>query len=147
MNLILTRLNTSLEGTFGELRDEDGQLICYTGELPKYAGKASVQNERQTDCIPYGTYACSIVNSPKFGYVYGVADVPCRSAILIHAGNFCGDKKAGYRSDVEGCVLLGQTLGHANGQRAVLNSKAAIQDLYKYTDRQDFTLIIREEFQ
>lgn len=124
MKVKIQRTQTSSEGTFGKLY-VDGNFLCYTGELPRYAGNPEIENERQTDCIPAGNYICEIKQSPKFGRVYEVKSVPNRSATLIHKGNFCGDKKKGFKSDVEGCILLGMTLAKLEGQQVVAQSRIA----------------------
>jgi hypothetical protein len=60
-------------------------------------------NAPKVSCIVAGSYICHRVVSPKFGDVFEIANVPGRSAILIHAGNT--------EEDVEGCVLLGERFG------------------------------------
>jgi hypothetical protein len=54
-------------------------------------------------------------------------DVPGREGILIHQGNFCGDVRIGFKSNVLGCVLVGDRLGILSGQQAVLNSTATLR--------------------
>lgn len=124
MKVTIQRTETSSEGTFGKLFIDD-KFLCYTGELPRYAGNPEIENERRTDCIPAGNYRVEIKQSPKFGRVYEVKGVPNRSAILIHKGNFCGDKKKGFKSDVEGCILLGGAMAKLEGQKVVAQSRIA----------------------
>ena len=143
--LKLIRTETSEQGTFGTLYDGNTSL-CATGELPKHAGNPSIENERQTDCIPTGTYLCKIVNSPKFGRVYGVTDVPGRSAILIHSGNFCGDAAKGFKSHVLGCIILGEIKGVLDGQKAVLSSKRALATFMERMANEPFSLVIEEQY-
>jgi hypothetical protein len=53
-------------------------------------------------CIPVGTYKVVLTMSPHFGYVTPeVLDVPGRTAIRWHIGNF--------PKDVLGCVVVGKT--------------------------------------
>lgn len=53
-------------------------------------------------CIPAGTYAVTISHSPHLGYdTPEVMNVPGRSNIRIHIGNF--------PEDVLGCLAVGQT--------------------------------------
>lgn len=138
MHLILKRINTGVDGTFGKLYDEDANQLCVTCELPEYAGDSSIANEPNTDCIPAGTYKCSIVNSPSKGRVYHVKDVPGRTHILIHSGNTIADSA--------GCILLGLEFGHLNGKAAVLKSTAAMKELYKYTQSKSFILTIERHY-
>lgn len=138
MRAILTRISTSDEGTKGELVI-DGEFRIFTLELPWR------DNKVRRSCIPAGTYSCTITDSPKFGRVYCVNDVPGRSAILIHSGNFAGDVKQNYRSDVAGCIILGTQFGNIDGQLAVLNSRLAKKEFMEFTDERPFQLIIEDE--
>lgn len=145
----LTRRTTGPAGTFGVLYGPDGSALLYTGELPRDAGNISVGNERGTDCIPAGTYVCEVVESAKFkavgGRGYHVTDVPGRTGILIHPGNWCGDKSKGLKSDVEGCILLGMSIGYMDGQRAVTDSRAAVRALLYMMHGQPFELVVEWE--
>ena len=76
--------------------------------------------------IPPGVYRCALVQSPRFGRVYHVRDVPGRDAVLIHAGNVAGAIPK-YRTHVQGCILLGEQRGRIDGQRAVLVSRPAVR--------------------
>ena len=58
-----------------------------------------LDNERNVSCIPEGVYYCEPYSSPKYPNVYEVKDVPNRSYILLHIGN--------YAKDTEGCILVG----------------------------------------
>lgn len=141
MKVKIMRTETSAEGTFGKLFI-DGSFLCFTGELPRYAGNPEIENERRTDCIPAGTYPCQLKMSPKFGRVYEVKNVPGRSAILIHKGNFCGDKAKGFKSDVEGCILLGMGKTKLDGQTAVTSSRIAFDKFMLLSAGEPFTLEI-----
>jgi hypothetical protein len=74
-------------------------------------------NEKQISCIPAGKYKIRLHDSPKFGKVYQVCDVPDRSHILIHAGNT--------KEDTHGCILLGLMYGTLGTETAVISSRAA----------------------
>lgn len=145
MKATIKRMETSAEGTFGKLF-VDGNFMCYTGELPRYAGNPEIENERRTDCIPAGTYGCQLKMSPKFGRVYELKKVPNRDGILIHKGNFCGDKAKGFKSDVEGCILLGSAMSKLDGQKVVTSSRIAFDKFMLYAAGKPFTLeIVWEE--
>ncbi|MGL5785138.1 MAG: DUF5675 family protein [Alphaproteobacteria bacterium] len=124
------RLQTGPHGTFGLLVLPGLDSPIVTAELP-WRG-----NVRSASCIPPGTYACTRVRSPRFGRVYGLHDVPGRSAILIHRGNFAGDviESALLDSDSRGCILAGLRFAvlrnsHGRQQRAVSSSAAAMRQL------------------
>ena len=144
--LKLIRFETSEEGTFGRLYDESEEQMFFTAELPKYAGDPDQLNERRIDCIPRGTYECKIKNSEKFGKVYEITQVPNRSGILIHAGNYAGDTSKGFKSNVLGCVLLGKSFGVMGGQRAIGDSKIAIKEFMDEMEDEPFILEIEEEY-
>lgn len=63
--------------------------------------------------------------SPKYGKVYEVTGVTGRTYILFHQGNFFGNKSLGFRTNVQGCILLGFKRGKLFGQKAVLASRIA----------------------
>lgn len=103
------------QGTFGKLTYND--FTCYTVERPW------ANNEADKSCIPEGDYTIQKYNSPKFGDVFAVTggtvtlfpdNKHARSAILIHPANV--------KSDLEGCIGLGDALGYVKSQWAVLNS-------------------------
>lgn len=134
----ITRGPSTDAGTFGTFRISlvDTFWECHSLELPWK------DNRTKLSCIPKGTYQCALVESPKFGTVYGVQNVEGRSHILIHAGNYGGDIEKGLRSDIEGCVLLGLGLGTLSGQPALTSSKAAIIKLTSLTGGRPFELSI-----
>lgn len=138
---VLVRGITSDEGTFGHLTLSDGQELR-TVELPWR------DNAPTVSCIPPGVYRCETVHSPRFGRVYGVRDVPGRSHILFHAGNFGGDKDQGWNTDLQGCIAPALKVGmlqNRNGkaQRAGLSSKSALERLHAWGDLLPFELEIR----
>lgn len=134
----ITREASTDEGTFGRLRAEfiDGVFECDTLELPWR------NNERRFSCIPLGEYQVEWSHSGKFGEVYRLRDVSDRTGILIHAGNFAGDRRKGQRADVEGCILLGMQRGRFKGQKAVLQSRHALEAFHEFMGRQAFRLSI-----
>lgn len=131
--VILTRLNDNGIQTTGvfDAYNNGKNMICYSLELPWK------DNKRNISCIPKGTYTCKLTNSIKYGKVYKVLDVPGRTGILIHAGN--------YNKDTQGCILLGNDLKDINndGQKDVTNSKLTLSKFMLFMGGKDFTLIIK----
>lgn len=137
----LQRVESGDEGTFGLL--SFGALTLHSGELPWRDNRVGVS------CIPTGVYTCTWRKSPRFGLCYHVEDVPGRTDILIHAGNYCGDEALGWSSDVNGCIILGRARGvltndAGNMQHCVTVSRLAVGDLADAMDRQPFELEILE---
>lgn len=132
--VILKRDPSELSGTFGVITA--GMFSAYSLELPWKENRAMVS------CIPFGEYDCSIIESPKFGKVYTVKDVPGRTHVLIHKGNFAGDTERGLKSDVEGCILIGNAIGEIGGQRALLASRDAFTRFMEEMGGEPFRLII-----
>ncbi|OCG48061.1 hypothetical protein A9G35_02190 [Gilliamella sp. Choc5-1] len=124
----LTRLKTSEHSTFGKLQLPSGTVLS-TLELPWK------DNQRQISCIPAPIYQCDIVNSPKFGRVYQVKDVPNRSHILIHAGN--------WTKDTQGCILVGMS----NNDTQLFESRKALNLLMNELNGQSFKLEIVEAYE
>lgn len=134
MIINLIRTESGLEGTFGIMLVYGKRF--YTAELPWK------DNQKGKSCIPYGEYECEIVDSPKFGLSYQVKDVVGRTHILFHAGNWAGDEEAGYASDSDGCILIGEALGRINEQACVTSSRKALAYFKHITDGRPFQLII-----
>jgi len=137
-NVNLFRMARSDQGTIGMLSFDD--FRCYTLELPWR------DNNRNISCIPKGSYEVITRLSPKFGNVYWIKEVPNRSFILIHSGNWAGDLNKGFKSHVNGCILLGQKRGLLLGQLAVLNSRITVKRFMRKLNYQPFTFDIHEEF-
>ena len=133
-NVILYRLSTNEQGTFGVIIFHNQYL--YTGELPWKDNKPNIS------CIPTGSYEVRVRISPKYGRVYEIL-VPGRTYILFHQGNFCGDVSRGLRSHVQGCILLGFKRGKLYGQQAVLASRIARSRFERKMNFEPFTLEIR----
>ena len=93
------------------------------------------KNARRDDCIPRGTYTVVKRNSPKYGDHFHVIDVPDRSYILIHHGN--------YNRDILGCILVGRKHVDIDGDglKDVTASKGTMKDLNKLLPNK-FTLKI-----
>lgn len=115
----LLRTQTSDQGTKGVLITDS--FMCKTLELPWR------NNQRSISCIPAGEYDVVIRQSPRYGSVYWITNVEDRSWILIHAGNWAGDVDKGFKTHVNGCVLLGKNHGFLAEQLAVLSSRVTVR--------------------
>jgi hypothetical protein len=135
----LIRLETSDEGTFGLLLYDHNRFL-FTGELP-WRG-----NEKGKSCIPTGTYQVQMRTSHRFGRCYEIQDVSERTHILLHNGNWCGDDELGFRTHVDGCVLLGLSRGRLDGQNAVFSSRRARHKFEAEMDGRPFELEIMEQY-
>jgi hypothetical protein len=76
--------------------------------------------------------------------VYHVKDVPDRTYILKHPGNFAGDVAKGYKTNSNGCLLLGAKVGYINGQRAVLSSRPTLRKFMEAMNSEPYELKIME---
>lgn len=94
-----------------------GGFQCFTLELPW------LDNQRGKSCAPAGKYKAFKRNSPKNGLVFELRDVPNRSNIQCHAGN--------YTRQIEGCILVGSSIAFLDGDSIpdVTNSKATLDKL------------------
>ena len=138
----LTRNPSTDQGTFGHLLLDSG-FSCVTGELP-WNG-----NAHDISCIPLGTYTCKWLYSPSHGRdIYHVMNVPNRGNIEIHSGNWCGNVAAGYKSDVLGCIILGDHYAMIpppgmKPQMGVANSTATLAKFESDFNQEDFQLTIK----
>lgn len=92
-------------------------------------------NINKISCIPPGTYKAVPRVSEKYGKHFHILDVPGRSFILIHYGNFV--------SDSTGCILVGASLRDLNkdGLLDVTDSKLTMTKLVNLIP-EPFKLII-----
>jgi len=83
-----------------------------------------LDNQKQISCIPCGDYKVIKRKSKKYGNHFHILDVPNRSYILIHNGNF--------NYQTKGCVLIGDDLSYLNKDNDidVTNSKRTLKKLY-----------------
>jgi hypothetical protein len=90
--------------------DEDTLVyLCKTLELPY------LENHQNISCIPEGEYTCQRITHRKYGICWIVNDVPGRSGIIFHAGNFASERIIFERAiereirkvDTLGCILPG----------------------------------------
>lgn len=110
--LTLIRLNSSNYSTQGVLIYKNSTL-CHTLELPY------IKNQKNISCIPCGIYPIKKIRHPKYEECISILNVPNRSGILIHPGN--------YTRDTRGCILLGLDVEPTHSLRT---SQAAVARLY-----------------
>lgn len=135
----ITRTYTE-NATYGEVSATNGAatFTCKSLELPWKA------NQRNISCIPKGTYEVVWGFSPsRMRWTYRIQNVPGRSGILFHAGNYAY-KKTG-KPDIEGCILLGNVFRDLNGDNVVDigNSVVTLRAFEGFLGKKPFTLIIR----
>jgi len=144
-----------LSRSYGEKQTQGGLFVfdedtcvysCKTLELPY------LENHKDISCIPEGEYKCDRVTSKKFGICYLLNDVPSRSGIIIHAGNYASERMLLERAimrnvrkvDTLGCILVG--LRHydlnSDGALDVADSQRALNALRAILPSK-FNLIIR----
>jgi len=118
------------------LFNENGlQFKCKTLELPY------LSNQQKVSCIPTGLYDCKSSYSPRFKKILPeVLQVPNRSGIRIHSGNYASFKK----TDSQGCILLGSALIDINGDGIldVTNSLRVLKEFQSFIKKSLFELII-----
>ncbi len=152
LKAILRRMESSCEGTYGVLSVVDLSnpdlpgYHCSTMELPWK------NNETDLSCIPLGIYNLELKYSESFSdELYEILDVPDRSSILIHVGNWAGDKNRKYATDSEGCILLGakkSNLAKSDNdpyQMIVTESKNTHSEFLEFTDKRDIVLEIFDD--
>lgn len=132
MKALLNRLDQNEKQTLGYLTVHDDVVKifdCYTIELPDKNNQVGVSR------IPAGTYECEQIQSPSQGLCFSVKDVPGRSHILIHVGN--------YHYDFRGCIGVGSGLGDINGDgyRDVGSSRPTLNRMLKLIDTFTLTII------
>lgn len=118
-NLLIIRDTFTDKSVLGKLYC-NAEFIAHTLELPWK------DNQKSISCIPSGEYDCRVRLARESGsrdYVHLlVKDVPNRSYILFHRGN--------YPSDSKGCILTGTH--RARVPNKILESKVAHDYLMDY---------------
>ena len=135
--VVMVRYSHGDQGSFGKMY-LDGKTL-YTAELPDRG------NAKNRSCIPAGTYTAKHLPksaSGKYRDVYHLQSVPGRSGILIHAGNYAGDRQLGFKTDTYGCILVGTYIGVLGDQKAILSSRKALSTLRQEMGDKDFKLTI-----
>jgi hypothetical protein len=132
----IERHETGDQGTFGRIIAPRG-LILFTGEQPWR------DNATGLSCIPLGTYRSVWTWSRAFKrMMYLLLDTDPRVGIRAHSANLMGDLAKGHRSQLQGCIALGERLGWIEGQKALLLSAPAVRRFETTMDRQPFMLEI-----
>jgi hypothetical protein len=92
-------------------------------------------NEPDVSCIPEGRWLCTQTSSSKAPLTWEV-EVPGRSRILFHAGNFDRDSR--------GCILVGLSWSRVDGHPAILQSAEGFKlFVYELKDYKQFHLNVR----
>ena len=110
MEIYLTRIELTEWGIFGRLSCEEFGCVSL---------------ERHDIAVPAGRYKVTLYNSPIHGLVPLLHEVPGRSFIEIHAGN--------WEKDSKGCILIGADRAGV----AIEHSKATLKDLLEKLKGQD----------
>ena len=135
MKLLLSRSYQEKETLgYGAVLDGSTKVFEFkTIELPNEG------NQKNISCIPEGTYEVHKITSPTKGKCFQVMDVPNRTFILIHSGNYATGKKV----DTEGCILPGKFFMDINkdGNIDIAGSVDTMKELLK-TLPDNFKLII-----
>lgn len=102
---------------------------CFTLALP---WKDNLPN---ISCIPAGEYKASKHTSPRNGECIAIHDVPGRTHIQIHSGNFT--------YQIAGCFLVGDSIKFLNGDLTpdITNSKNTLKALLNVLP-EDFTVLV-----
>lgn len=133
MKLLITRFSHEENQTLGYgivFNDSNGvQYTFSTLELPWK------ENARRISCIPVGEYKVVKRWSEKYKNHFHVLDVPNRSYILLHSGN--------YNRHTLGCILCGKSHLDINGdgERDLTSSKPTMKKLNEILP-DEFTMVI-----
>lgn len=135
-DVYLLRDPSTIEGTLGWIVAPG--FICRCIEPPWK------ENRPNISCIPVGEYLVEWVRSPKYGRVYSVQEVPGRTVIRQHPGNWAGDVSKGLRTNSLGCQLFGAYAASIYGQMAVAQSRKTHRRFADHMGRKPYRLIIKQ---
>lgn len=135
--LILRRLTTGPQGTFGALVFENAPFVV-TLE-PEWMDNRPATKEQQGSCIPAGEYYCKRVKSPTFGNTFEITNVPGRTHVLFHKGNLHDNSDA--------CVLVADKYGKLRGKNGILSSGPGYDKLMRLlSDDDTFRLVVVDDW-
>lgn len=124
MNLTLKRTAHDHDGIFGELKRDDGSILCYTLE---HAYDSKNGDGSYAPKLPVGTYRCvrgphRLATMRDSFITFEVLKVPGHTGILFHVGN--------YNDDSSGCILVGKKVGYDMAKHCVMleQSRRAFQE-------------------
>lgn len=128
-NITLFRMGNSPWGVFGTLTI--GDWSCKTLERP-WEG-----NAQNVSCIPSGNYdlkkrpsaLLSRLTQEQYQDAWEICDVPNRSHILIHPGNWIENS--------EGCVLVGNDFMVINSKPGVVASRKTFDEVMTRLNREN----------
>ena len=127
---VLERFAYLPEATLGKLSIDDN--IFWIAERPWRGIK------KEISCIPSGTNTCKSYISKRFGETFEVTEVPNRTYILFHVGNFL-------EKDSHGCLLVGSSLmPNAPAVASSKNAMTKFREILK--DVESFELCIQETY-
>ena len=123
-------------------QDEDVTLgvlnVGHHKHLPIYTlEKPWKDNQRNISCIPHGVYKIRDYTSLKYKSVFEICNVPNRSKILFHVGN--------YENETQGCILPGLGTQYYGNQLMVTRSGDAMRAL-KELIKEDMELDISNQY-
>lgn len=149
--LTLIRTESSDDGTFGSVIVKG--VTFQTGELPWRNDDSDVSCEKE------GVFQCSESYSkhlsPLFGGInlYLVEGDAARKGVRIHPANWMGDstkfQKDGItkmKCQLQGCIALGLSVGILEGQKALINSRTAVNRFMALLNHQPFQLTITSNY-
>jgi hypothetical protein len=119
-----------------------GTLVLPSGRELKTIERPWLNNARRVSCYPEGAYIVKYLprsGSGKYKRVWHVQNVPNRSGILFHGGNFVRHSL--------GCTIVGSRHGWLSKTLAVLGSKIGLDVMREELEGKDFILIVTSKGQ
>lgn len=136
--IVLERFSYAPDGTFGRLKFPNG-FECFTVERPW------IGNQVKISCIPEGVYFLGLRESPVVKRVtngryedgWEVEDVPGRTYIMIHPGN--------WPKNFQGCIGVGDEYKLIGSSMGVSNSQDTFDKVMEIMNtRSDWELLIKQ---
>ena len=118
-------------GTFGMLL-VNTKSFCVSLEPP------DLLNALNASSIPAQQYMVEMFESPKYGWVYEIKNVPGRTNCLFHAGNV--------DEHTEGCILIARKFGVLGDDRGILCSGETLTEFHNTLNFEPFHLTIVEHY-
>jgi len=124
MNIIVNRNYTA--------KQTPGRILVMDGVIEKFKAYSlelvNLNNMPNVSCVLEGRYKAFRYVHPKKGKSFVLQDVPDRSDVMWHAGNYA----SGSHLDTEGCTLPGRYFQdiNADGNIDICDSRNTMDKLY-----------------
>lgn len=127
VKIVINRIIEGQKSTISHCYIKNNDYVLFTFVALELA---NLHNKKNISSIPSGTYKAEVIRRQNGQLAILLHEVPNRSSILIHLGN--------YYTDIKGCILVGEYLHYINNDAFidVANSTKTMEKLIEHCPEQ-----------